>query len=68
MIGGMEFSPAMIFVMALSFMGILVHSSLMYEDKENLKRDSKKAWALSMTAGIGITGWMSIYGYYINFF
>jgi len=71
---GLEFSPAMIVVMVLSFLGIsffmgmLVHSSLMYEDKENLKRDSKKAWILSMTAGTGITGWMFVYGYYINFF
>jgi len=71
---GLEFSPIMIVVMVLSFlgvsffMGMLVHSSLMYEDKENLKRDSSKAWILSMTAGTGITGWMFIYGYYTNFF
>ena len=71
---GLEFSPVMVFVMALSFlgvsffMGMLVHSSLMYENKENLKRNSKKAWILSMTAGTGITGWMFTYGYYINFF
>ena len=70
---GLEFSPIMIVVMILSFlgvsffMGMLVHSSLLYEDKENLKRDSKKAWVLSMAAGTGITGWMFIYGYYINF-
>ena len=71
---GLEFSPVMIFVMILAFMGIsffmgmLVHSSFIYDDKENLKRNSKKAWILSMTAGTGITGWMFIYGYYINFF
>ena len=71
---GLEFSPVMLVVMILAFigisffMGMLVHSSLIYEDKENLKRESKKAWILSMTAGTGITGWMFIYGYYINFF
>ena len=71
---GLEFSPVMIFVMIPAFMGIsffmgmLVHSSFLYDDKENLKRNSKKAWILSMTAGTGITGWMFIYGYYINFF
>ena len=37
----LEFSPIMIFVMMLSFlgvsffMGMLVHSSLIYEDKKN---------------------------------
>ena len=71
---GLEFSPVMVFVMFLSFlgvsffMGMLVHSSFIYEDKRNLKRDSKKAWILSMTVGTGITGWMFIYGYYANFF
>ena len=70
---GLEFSPVMIVVVILSFlgvsffMGMLIHSSFMYEDQENLKRDSKKAWILSMTAGTGITGWMFIYGYYTNF-
>ena len=70
---GLEFSPVMIVVMVLSFfglsffMGMLLHSSFMYEDKENLNRDSKKAWILSMAAGTGITGWMFIYGYYLNF-
>ena len=49
------------------FMGMLIHSSFMYEDKQNLKQDSKKAWILSMTAGVGITGWMFVYGYYSNF-
>ena len=71
---GFEFSPAMIVVMILAFigvsffMGMLIHSSLMYEDKKNLKRNSEKAWILSMTVGTGITGWMFIYGYYMNFF
>ena len=69
----LELSPVMVLVLFLSFlgvsffMGMLIHSSFMYEDKQNLKRESKKAWILSMTAGIGITGWMFIYGYYINF-
>ena len=74
MAAGLEFSPVMLFVMALSFfgisffMGIMMHSSFIYKDKKDLKRDSKKAWILSMTAGTGITAWMFIYGYYINFF
>ncbi len=71
---GLEFSPVMIAILFLAFMGIsffmgmLVHSAFVHEDKKNLKRDSKKAWVLSMTAGTGITGWMFLYGYYINFF
>ena len=71
---GFEFLPAMIVVMILAFIGVsffmrmLIHSSLMCEDKKNLKRDSEKAWILSMTVGTGITGWMLIYGYYMNFF
>ena len=70
----MEFSPFMIFIMVLSFlaisyfMGMLVHSALMYEDKRNLKKDSLKAWILCMVAGTGITLWMFFYGYYVNFF
>ena len=70
---GLEFSPIIVLVMLFSFfgvsffMGILIHSSFMYEDKQNLKQDSKKAWILSMTAGVGITGWMFVYGYYSNF-
>ena len=70
---GLEFSPIMVLVMLFSFfgvsffMGMLIHSSFMYEDKQNLKQDSKKAWILSMTAGVGITSWIFIYGYYINF-
>jgi len=46
---------------------MLIHSSFMYEDARNLKGDSKKAWILSMSAGLGVTGWMFMYGYYINF-
>ena len=55
---GLEFSPIMVLVLILFlsfFMGMLIHSSFMYEDKQNLKRDSKKAWVLSMTAGVGIS-------------
>ena len=69
---GLELSPVMVLVIFLSFLGIsffigmLIHSSFMYEDKQNLKRDSKKAWILSMTAGVGIVGWMFLYGYYAN--
>ena len=68
----LEFSPIMVLVLLLSFLGIsffmgmLIHSSFMYEDKQNLKRDSKKAWVLSMTIGVGIVGWMFLYGYYVN--
>ena len=45
---GLEFSPIMVLVLLLSFLRIsffvemLIHSSFMYEDKQNLKRDSKK--------------------------
>ena len=69
---GLEFSPIMIVVLLLSFlaisffMGMLIHSSSMYEDKNYLQHDSKKAWVLSMTAGVGIVGWMFLYGYYVN--
>ena len=48
-------------------MGMLIHSSFMYED-EKLQRDSKKAWVLSMTAGVEIVGWMFLYGYICKFF
>ena len=48
-------------------MGMLVHSAWMYEDKNNIRSGSKKAWILSMVAGTGITGWMFYYGYYVNF-
>jgi hypothetical protein len=49
------------------FMGMLVHSAFMYEDKNNMKRDSRMSWVLCMIAGTGITGWMFYYGYYMNF-
>lgn len=49
------------------FMGMLVHSAFMYEDKNNMKRDSRMSWVLCMVAGTGITGWMFYYGYYMNF-
>ena len=70
---GVELSPVIVLILFLSFlgvsffMGMLIHSSFMYEDKQNLKQESKKAWMLSMMAGVGITGWMFIYGYYSNF-
>ena len=68
-----EFSGFMIFILVLSFftisyfMGIMVHSSLMYEDKKNIGKDSHIGWVLSMLVGTGITGWMFYYGYYMNF-
>lgn len=69
----LEFPPSIILVLVFSFfaisyfMGMLVHSGWMYEDKKNLKKDSRQAWALCMAAGTGITGWMFAYGYYVNF-
>ena len=69
---GLELPPVMLLVLFLSFfgisffMGMLIHSSFMHKDKNNLERDSKKAWILSMTAGVGIVGWMFLYGYYAN--
>ena len=68
-----EFSGYMILILVLSFfvisffMGMLVHSAWMYEDKGSVKKDSKGAWVLCMVAGTGITGWMFYYGYYVNF-
>ena len=68
-----EFSGYMILILVLSFfvisffMGMLVHSAWMYEDKGSVKKDSKLAWILCMVAGTGITGWMFYYGYYVNF-
>ena len=68
-----EFSGFMIFILVLSFftisyfMGMMVHSSLMYEDKKNIAKDSRIGWVLSMLVGTGTTGWMFYYGYYINF-
>lgn len=69
----MEFSPFMFAVLALSFLaisyflGMMIHSALLYEDKANMRRDSKTAWALCMAAGLGITSWLFYYGYYVNF-
>ena len=68
-----EFSGFMIFILVLSFftisyfMGMMVHSSLMYEDKKSIGKDSRIGWVLSMLVGTGITGWMFYYGYYMNF-
>ena len=68
-----EFSGFMIFILVLSFftisyfMGMMVHSSLMYEDKKSVGKDSRIGWVLSMLVGTGITGWMFYYGYYMNF-
>jgi hypothetical protein len=68
-----DFSGFMIFILILSFfmmsyfMGMLVHSAWMYEDKGSMKKDSKIAWTLCMVAGTSITGWMFYYGYYVNF-
>ena len=55
------------FFMISYCMGILVHSALMYEDKNKIGKDSRNGWILSMVAGTGITGWMFYYGYYMNF-
>jgi len=69
----MEFSPFMFFVLGFTFlaisfcMGLMIHASLMYEDKNGIKKESKIAWILSMLAGTAITGWMFYYGYYVNF-
>ena len=71
--GQMEFTPFMFAVIFLAFLGIsffmgmLIHSAVMYEDKPEFDRNSRKAWALCMAAGTGITGWMFAYGYYVNF-
>ena len=68
-----DFSGFMIGTLIVSFfmisycMGILVHSALMYEDKNKIGKDSQNGWILSMVAGTGITGWMFYYGYYMNF-
>lgn len=48
-------------------MGMLIHSSFVYETKRNLDKNSSKAWMLCMFAGLGITAWMFIYGYHANF-
>jgi hypothetical protein len=70
----LEFTPFITVVLIFSFLaisyfvGMLLHSSLMYEDKPNMRRDSKTAWLTCMAAGTGITGWMFYYGYMVNFF
>ena len=59
-----EFSGYMILILVLSFfvisffMGMLVHSAWMYEDKGSVKKDRRAAWILCMVAGTGIRGWM----------
>ena len=73
MASGMEFSPFMFVVLTLSFFGIsylvgtLLHSAFMYEDRNNIKKDSPLGWVLCMAAGTGISGWMFYYGYFVNF-
>ena len=68
-----DFTGSMFFILGLSFftisyfMGMMIHSALMYEDKKNIGKDSCIGWVLSMVAGTGITGWMFYYGYYVNF-
>jgi len=68
-----DFSGFMVFILFLSFlmmsyfMGMLVHSAWMYEDKGSIKKDSRIGWILCMVAGTSITGWMFYYGYYVNF-
>jgi len=46
---------------------MIINFSFIYENKKKLKRDSKKAWILSMTIGMEIAGWMFVYGYYRHF-
>ena len=55
------------FLMISYCVGVMVHSALMYEDKNNIGKDSRRGWILSMVVGTGITGWMFYYGYYMNF-
>ena len=62
-------TPFMAFMFFLSFciisffLGISIHASLIYKNKNGINKDSKKAWFLSYTAGAGITTWLFIYGY-----
>ncbi|MBI4384545.1 MAG: hypothetical protein HY579_10985 [Nitrospinae bacterium] len=69
----MELTPTVALVLFLAFlamsffMGMMIHSAFVYEDKNNLKKDSKKAWVLCMSAGLGIMFWIFLYGYYANF-
>ena len=59
-----DFSGFMIIILLVSFvtisyfMGMMVHSAFMYEDKNKIGKDSRNGWILSMVAGTGITGWM----------
>ena len=68
----MQLSPFMVLVFVLSFFaiafftGMMMHSSFMHENKRNIKKDSRKAWTLSMVAGLGITFWLFYYGYSMN--
>ena len=56
-----DFTGFMFFILGLSFftisyfMGMMIHSALMYEDKKNIGKDSRIGWVLSMVAGTGIT-------------
>lgn len=73
MVKNLEFTSGMLAAVFLSFllmsffMGMLIHSAIMYEDRAGMDRHSRRAWVLCMVAGTGITGWMFAYGYYINF-
>jgi len=68
-----QITPSIIFVLFVSyliisfFLGMLIHSSFVYETKNNLDKNSRKAWVLCMCAGLGVTAWMFVYGYHANF-
>jgi hypothetical protein len=68
-----QITPAIILILLVSylmisfFLGMLIHSSFFYETKNNLDKNSKKAWILCMFAGLGVTTWMFVYGYHANF-
>ena len=65
---GFMIATLLLFFLMISYcMGVMVHSALMYEDKNKIGKDSRNGWILSMVAGTGITGWMFYYGYYMNF-
>ena len=65
---GFMIATLLLFFLMISYcMGVMVHSALMSEDKNNIGKDSRNGWILSMVAGAGITGWMFYYGYYMNF-
>ena len=79
----LEFTPFMLVVLFLAFrgqtpeplpflfisyfMGMMIHAAWMYDDHPKMKRNSRTAWILCMSAGTGITGWLFAYGYYVNF-